>query len=139
MRSRGRWRGRDETRVPGERFGRANPSPSWERGGDRASGERQAQFRVNPIRRRIEIAADFGVREADHPHAEPLQNLRASGVIVRKPLVLLAVPPDRSPGVDGEFDGVTVKVDDKPVERNLTAELCAVKARAAQALPKNVL
>jgi len=47
--------------------------------------------------------------------------------------VLLAVQ------FDGEFDGVTVKVDDKPVERNLTAELCAVKARAAQAFPKNVL
>jgi hypothetical protein len=65
--------------------------------------------------------------------AKPFENLRSTGVVVRKPFVLLAVELDRG------LRGVTLEIHRETVERDLPSELCAVKARATQGFPKRLL
>jgi hypothetical protein len=73
------------------------------------------------------------VNRTTRTHSEPLQNFGPSGTVIRKPLVLFAVE------LDDELRGVAIEIDDVTIERDLPPEFCAVKSRAAQAAPKNVL
>ena len=77
---------------------------------DRASVERQPQFRANPRQDGIQVVADFLVREAQDVDAPALENFRSPSVVVRKPFVLLAIAPDRGPGVHYQLGGVAVEV-----------------------------
>ena len=67
------------------------------------------QFLFNPREDRIEIGADLFVRDLNDAHAEVLRHFAPPRIIVGKPLMLLAVPPNRSPGVDHEFGGIAVE------------------------------
>jgi hypothetical protein len=123
---------------------RSFPSPlsRWERGrgeGRRASIEGKPQFRANPRQDKIEIIRDFLVGQAHGAQAEPFENFGPPGVAVRKPFMLLVIPPDRSPGVDNELGGMAIEIHNETIERDLPPEFRAVKARAAQALSKRLL
>ena len=95
-------------------------------------------FAENRIQDGFEIVANLGVGEAHDTHAEIFDHFRAALVVVDKPLVLHPVPPDRSPGVRDAFRRVAIEVGDVAIERDLPAELRAVKTRAARAQPKDV-
>ncbi len=71
--------------------------------GTARSFEGQAQLGSNPLKHGIKVFAHLSVAEARDAHAQAFENLRPPGVVVGKPFVLLAVPPDRSPGVDDEL------------------------------------
>ena len=80
---------------------------------------RDAQFCANPRQNGIEITQTSAFREADHAHAEAFENFSPQSVMAGKPFVLLAGPPDRSPGVHRELRGMAVKIDDEVIEGNL--------------------
>ncbi len=67
------------------------------------SDKGQPQFLPNPRKNQIEIVADFSVGEADDAHAEIFDHLGPAVVMIDEPVMLLAVPPDPSPGVDDEL------------------------------------
>ena len=62
--------------------------------GTGASGEGQSQLGANPCENGIDVAADLLVREPHAAHAEALQHFRRTGVMIRKPFMLLAVDFD---------------------------------------------
>ena len=107
---------------------------SWrERGrgeGTCALREWRPQLRVNPREHGIDVITNLGVREADDPYAHAFENFGAARVIVSEPFMLTAVE------FHDELSGVTVEVHDEAVERNLPAELRAVKAASRASASK---
>ena len=83
--------------------------------GPRASEEGQAERRPNAAEDGIDVVADFLVRETQHVDADAFENFCPTGVVIRKPFVLLAVE------LNDELGGVAVEVGDVAVERNLPA------------------
>jgi hypothetical protein len=83
----------------------------------RASIEGEPQFRANPRQDRCEIIRNFLVGEAHDAQAEPFENFGPPGVAVRKPFMPLAIPQDRSPGVDNQLGGMAIKIHNETIER----------------------
>ena len=114
------------------------PKPLSQRERGRGEGFRtlrvwRPQFRVNASKHGVEIVADLGVREPDNANAHPFEDFSSTRVVVCKPLVLLSVE------LDYELRRVAIEVDDIAVEWDLTAELGAMKAGAAERFPEKLL
>jgi hypothetical protein len=88
----------------------------------RVSAERQTQFGANTCENGIEVVADFIVREANDPNAQPLENLGSSCVVAREPLVLLSVE------LHDKLRRVAIEIDNVSVDWNLPSKLCAFEA-----------
>jgi hypothetical protein len=78
--------------------------------GPSASAERQPKLRFNPRQNRIDLLADFGVGEADEPDAIGFEDLCAARIVLREPLMLLAID------LDDKLRGMTVEVGDISIE-----------------------